>query len=111
MSKVGQIEKATQNRVVKLFKKQLGYSYLGNWEERSNNNNIEEELLRKYLSEKKGYSETLIKKAIYEITKTASDQSKSLYDVNKNVYSLLRYGVPVKEEAGQNKETIELIIN
>jgi len=109
MSKVGQIEKATQNRVVKLFKKQLGYSYLGNWEERSNNSNVEEELLRKYLSEKKGYSETLIKKAIYEITKSASDQSKSLYDVNKNVYSLLRYGVPVKEEAGQNKETIELI--
>lgn len=28
---VGQIEKATQARVVALFQQRLGYSYLGNW--------------------------------------------------------------------------------
>ena len=38
MSTVGQKERATQNRVVNLFR-QLGYTYLGNWETRDNNCN------------------------------------------------------------------------
>ena len=46
MSIVGQIEKETQERVVKLFREQLGYDYLGDWTEREGNRNIEEELLR-----------------------------------------------------------------
>ena len=33
MSDVGQRERATQNRVVRLFQEQLKYDYLGNWEE------------------------------------------------------------------------------
>ena len=109
MNEVGQIERLTQNRIVQLFIKQLGYTYLGNWEEREGNCNVEETLLRKYLSEKKQYSETLIAKAIFDFNKAASDQSKTLYDVNKEVYTLLRYGVPVKEEAGENTETVEII--
>ncbi len=108
MTTVGQIERITQNRVVELFRKELDYKYLGNWEEREDNSNIEEELLHKYLT-KKGYSQTLIKKAIYELTQTATNQSKSLYDVNKDVYTLLRYGVNVKEEAGENTQTVKLI--
>ena len=31
---VGQIERKTQQRVVKLFRDTLGYDYLGNWIER-----------------------------------------------------------------------------
>ena len=54
MSKVGQLERETQNRVVKLFQEQLGYTYLGNWEYRKGNRNIEEEHLRVYLVEQ-GY--------------------------------------------------------
>ena len=34
MSSVGQIEKKTQARVVKLFRDQLGYDYLGAWTDR-----------------------------------------------------------------------------
>jgi len=34
MSKVGQIERATQNRIVQLFQEQLQYNYLGNLEEK-----------------------------------------------------------------------------
>jgi hypothetical protein len=34
MSTVGQIEKKTQQRVVRLFREQLGYDYLGDWTER-----------------------------------------------------------------------------
>ena len=50
MSDVGQIERNTQNRVVKLFRERLEYDYLGNWEERENNSNIEEKYLRRFLN-------------------------------------------------------------
>ncbi len=65
MSKVGQLERETQNRVVKLFQEKLGYRYLGNWEDRDENSNIEEEILTAYL--KKKYSDNLISKALYEV--------------------------------------------
>ena len=45
MSNVGQIERKAQDRVVKLFRDQLGYEYLGNWEYREGNSNVEVELL------------------------------------------------------------------
>src|SRR2546423_785846 len=108
MSTVGQRERATQNRVVRLLQKQLGYQYLGNWEERQNNSNIEEFNLRTFLK-RQGYSDSLIGKALYELNKVAGDQTRSLYEINKAVYSLLRYGVPVKPEAGENTETVWLI--
>ena len=41
MSTVGQIERMTQARVVKLFRDTLGYDYLGDWEEREGNACIE----------------------------------------------------------------------
>ena len=108
MTTVGQIERITQNRVVELFQDQLGYRYLDNWKKRENNSNIEENILRQYLI-KKGYSQTLIDKAIYELTRAATNQSKSLYDINKEVYALLRYGVNVTEEVGKNTRTVKLI--
>ncbi len=36
MTTIGQIERATQSRIVKLFREQLGFDYLGDWEERLN---------------------------------------------------------------------------
>ena len=41
MSTVGQPERATQNRVIALFRKELGYRYLGDWTERDGNSHIE----------------------------------------------------------------------
>lgn len=41
---IGQKERKTQQRVVKLFREALGYRYLGNWEEREGNRNIKREL-------------------------------------------------------------------
>lgn len=108
MDNIGQIERITQNRVVKLFRDELGYTYLGNWEDRENNSNIEEGLLSAYLS-RKGYSQTQISKAIYELKTTANNFSHNLYTTNQNVYQLLRYGVKVKAEAGDNFETVHLI--
>ncbi|KAF5438215.1 type I restriction enzyme, R subunit [Candidatus Methanophagaceae archaeon] len=106
MTTVGQIERITQDRVVVLFQTHLGYEYLGNWEDRENNSNIEKKILHQYLL-KKGYSNILIVKAIYELNRAATNQSKSLYDLNKDVYTLLRYGV--KEEVGENTRTVKLI--
>lgn len=108
MTDVGQIERNTQNRVVKLFKEQLGYEYLGNWEYRSRNSNVEEKQLHKYLN-RQGYSKPLIDKAIFQLTKDAQTQAESLYDANKKVYEKLRYGVEVREEQGQMKETVKFI--
>ncbi|TVL98578.1 MAG: restriction endonuclease subunit R [Candidatus Brocadia sp. WS118] len=109
MSAVGQKERETQDRVIALFRDELDYTYLGNWEERPGNSNIEETLLRQYLREKKGYSDTLISKALYELAKAANNLNDGLYSANKRVYDLLRYGVKVKAEAGENYETVELI--
>ena len=89
MTTVGQIERLTQDRVVALFQTHLAYDYLGNWEDREINGNIETKILHQYLR-KRGYSKLLIIKAIHELTRTATNQSKSLYDLNKDVYSLLR---------------------
>jgi len=107
---VGQIERKTQDRIIKLFSEKdgLGYIYLGKWEERKDNSNIEEELLIIFLK-KKGYSEIQIKKALRDLKKSAVVQNKSLYDANKEVYSLLRYGIPVKEKKGEGKKTVWLI--
>ncbi|MDI6804660.1 MAG: HsdR family type I site-specific deoxyribonuclease [Bacteroidota bacterium] len=107
MADVGQIERSTQNRIVQLFN-QLGYRYLGNWEGRPNNSNIDEDTLKKYLI-KKGYGQTLINKALHELRTTANNYNESLYTNNKNVYQLLRYGVKVKAEVGENYETVHLI--
>jgi len=108
MTNVGQRERITQNRVVKLFQETLQYDYLGNWQDREGNSNIEEEYLTAYL-ERRGYSNTLIRRALYKLNKAAGDQSKSLYDVNKAVYGLLRYGAKVKPDAGENTDTVWLI--
>ena len=108
MSKPTDIERITQNRVVKLFQEELQYTYLGNWEERKGNSNIEEELLKTYLL-RKGYSEAQSKKAIFELKEVATNFNDSLYTTNKKVYKKLRYGVHVKVSAGENYETIKLI--
>ncbi len=49
MSTVGQIERKTQDHVVRLFQDRLGYAYLGNWADRVGNASIEASLLRQSL--------------------------------------------------------------
>ncbi|HCI81535.1 MAG TPA: hypothetical protein DHW02_17815, partial [Ktedonobacter sp.] len=79
-----------------------------NWQYRENNSNIEEEYLRPFLV-RQGYSETLITRAIEELRKVASDQARSLYDINRAVYDLLRYGVKMKPNVSANTQTVYLI--
>lgn len=105
---VGKSERATQNRVVKLLRDELGYRYLGNWEDRENNSNIDEKILSEYL-EKAGYSEAHISKAIYRLKLEANSASRGLYENNQAVYMLLRYGVNVQVDVSRPTENVNLI--
>ncbi len=108
MTDVGQVERNTQNRVVKLFADKLGYDYLGDWQDRRGNANVEEGYLRSFLK-KQGYKAKVIDKAVHELTKAACVQTEDLYDSNKAVYNMLRYGVSVKASVGENSETVHFI--
>ncbi len=101
-------ERATQNRVVALFKDQLEYIYLGNLEDKHDNSNIEAGLLRQYLAEQ-GYGTEQISKALDRLQTAAINHAQDLYHNNKDVYQLLRYGVPVRVEAGVPTDTVVLI--
>lgn len=109
MSTVGQIERITQNRVVKFFQEHLGYTYLGNWGDRQNNRNIETDLLTQWLQQQ-DTSNILVNKVLRQLDQAAAlGEGQNLYDPNKAVYRLLRYGVKDKEGAGQQNQTIWLI--
>ena len=79
---VGQIERKTQDRIVTLFRDKLEYTYLGNWEDREQNSNINEDLLRTYLKSTHKYSDKMIDKAITELKKITSNQILSLFEIN-----------------------------
>ena len=100
-------ERATQNRVIALFRDELKYDYLGDWTDRSNSN-IEEKLLTAYLL-KNCYTQEQINVALHKLRTEANNHSRNLYDNNQEVYKLLRYGAPVKIEAGKVTETVHLI--
>ena len=101
-------ERVTQDRVVDLFRHQLGYTYLGNWQDRPNNSNLEADLLEQYL-QRRGYQPAQISKALFILQGLAGSQGQTLYDNNKAFYQALYYGVDVKTEAGANTETVQLI--
>ena len=105
---IGQPERATQNRVIALFHDELGYRYLGDWNDRHGNGNIEEGLLSEWLSNG-GYTQAQVSTALYKLRTEADNHSRTLYGNNQAVYSLLRYGVPVKIEASKVTETVPLI--
>lgn len=104
---VGQREKATQDRIVKLFVQELGYTYLGDSSDRVNHN-IEEKYLTAFLA-RKNYSTQLISRALKDLKNAVGNQSVSLYDLNEQTYKKLRYGSKVSESAGQNKITVHFI--
>ena len=109
MSLVGQSERTTQNRIIQFFQDHLDYRYLGNWHDRPNNKNIEIELLSAWLL-KRGISEALVARTLRQLdTAAALGDGKKLYYANKDVYSLLRYGVKDKDAAGEQNQTVWLV--
>ncbi len=107
MPVIGQPERITQNRVIALFRDELKYRYLGDRADRDGNSNIEEELLTAWLS--KRHSQAQIGVALHKLRTEADNHNRTLYGNNQAVYNLLRYGVPVKIEAGKVTETVHLI--
>jgi type I restriction enzyme R subunit len=109
MSDVGQIERKAQDRVVKFFRESLDFGYLGNWEYREDNANVEAELLAQNLRAR-GYDDNLINKALDKLKRDASlGGGRDLYEANRDVYNLLRYGVKVRPGMGEQTETVWLI--
>lgn len=113
MSKIGEVERRTQQRIARLFVDELGYEHFGNLSE-GDNRNIIEGHLEHFLWAYQGYGEredgeNLMRRAIAEVVKVAGNTGMSLYDRNGAVYDLLRYGVKVKAEIGEQAETVWLI--
>lgn len=98
MSDLGKSERATQDRVIALFMDELGYRYLGDWSERPGNSTIEERVLGAYLTGP-GYTPDQIGRAIDRWRVAADHPTRGLHGNNREVYSHLRYGVPVKLSA------------
>lgn len=106
---IGSKEYITQKRLLKLFEKQLSYTYLDDWTERENNSNIEEEYLRKFLVKTKLYTAAEINSAINQLKREAGNINAGLYHANKAVYNLLRYGINVYGDASENKKYVHII--
>ena len=105
MPHIDQIEKATQNRVIQFFVDKLHYTYLGDLHD-SENSNIMQERLYAYLTDKGGYSDKLARRAIDKLVLSAGNFQHGLYDANKEVYRLIKYGAKVAEEAGEAPKTV-----
>lgn len=109
MSGVGQRERQTQQQVLRFFRDELGYRYLGDWKHRDGNRNIEEDLVRDWLA-RQGHEEPVINRALRELDQAAAiSGSKTLYDANRAVYEKLRYGVHVKPSVQEQTATVWLI--
>ena len=105
---IGAKERVTQNRLIGLFRRVLKYAYLGNWEKREGNSNVEEEYLSAYLA-RRGYTDKEIRSAIVKLKQVASSLGGGLFNANKEVYTLLRYGVNVQAEVTEKRKMVHLI--
>ncbi|MBR3482321.1 MAG: type I restriction endonuclease subunit R, partial [Neisseriaceae bacterium] len=109
---IANYEKTTQNKVLEILSQELGYTYLGDWQNRENAN-IEKEYLQKFLKKQK-YSDELISKAINHLEASAklgagNNFSDKLYTSNKEVYSLLRYGVSFQIEGENVSQRVQFV--
>ena len=108
-SHIGEPERPVQNRLLALFKEKLKYEYLGNYEYRTCNRNIERKFLFDYLMSTKKWSKDEAKRAITKLEKEAYCTLQNMQEKNEKVYSLLRYGVNVSPDVGTKKITVNLI--
>jgi type I restriction enzyme, R subunit len=108
MSSINKPERATQDRVIRLFTDVLQYRYLGDWSDREGNHCVEEALLTDHLA-RCGYSPAHISAALHKLRSEALLHGRTLYAANQAVYQLLRYGVSVRVEAGADTETVHLV--
>ena len=108
MDSIGKSERATQNRVIALFRDELRYRYLGDWSERPDNRNIDDALLTDWLAQR-GCTAAQIAIVLHKLHTEADNPQRGMYANNHAVYQLLRYGVPVQAEVGRPTEQVHLI--
>ncbi|MDR3048761.1 MAG: HsdR family type I site-specific deoxyribonuclease, partial [Elusimicrobiota bacterium] len=108
-TEIGAKEIRTQERLLKLFIDKLGYNYIGNWEDRQDNSNIEEKILRQYLVKLQKYSSFQINNAINKFRNAALNLNAGIMAANEEVYEKLRYGVTVDKDISKNKSKVFLI--
>lgn len=108
MTDIGQIERKSQNRIIRFFQEELGYDYLGNWGSRKHNSNVEAELLHRHLR-KQGYKNELAQMAIDKLSRAAKSEAADLYETNKQIYEILRYGTSIKLAKGKNAQSVQFI--
>ncbi len=86
---------------------ELGYVNLGNLKGKKNSP-VKEDLLRKNLKER-GYSDDVIERAVKELVISTKDQVNSLYQINREVYTLLRYGLQGVKDSQNKRITVHYI--
>jgi len=106
------LERKVQNKVLHWLTDEekdggLGYEYLGDFSDQDNTP-IKEDLLKENL-DKRGYTKEQISRAITELVAKASNQADSLYKINMDVYSLLRYGLQGVKDDVRNRQTVHYI--
>ena len=102
-------EKKLQHRILHWLVDDLGYTYLGNLED-IDNTPVKEELLKANLK-KRGYTDDQIKTAISELVGKVNNQSDSLYQINRSVYSLLRYGRQGAKDVHGHRQTVHYLLS
>jgi type I restriction enzyme R subunit len=109
MAKINEAERKTQDRVLALFrdKAALNYEYFGNLHHQINTNIITEKLTAFLI--RHGYSASLSAKAVDTLVREAGNLQQGLYKANQDVYSRLKYGVPVRENPGEPDKTVYFI--
>lgn len=100
-------ERTVQNKVISWLVNELGYKYLGNLANAENKPIIKNLLVENL--KRRGYEEKVITVAVNEISNIAENQADSLFDNNKKIYSLLRYGKMGVENSERRKITVNYI--
>lgn len=102
MSVVVSSEFHAQKRLIKdCLINDLGYQYLGNLHDQSNRP-VNDDHLEQYLYSR-GYPRIAVVKAVKELKDLTEDRVSSLYELNKKIYSLLRYGITYREPGQKDK--------
>ena len=105
---IGKFERATQDRILALFADTLGYRYLGDWQKRDDNTNIEQGLLHDCLR-KRGYADAVAHSAIRQLKDIANSPQLTPYKRNIEVYRLLRYSAKVRPSASEPHINVDFI--
>lgn len=115
MSTIGEAERKAQSRVIDLLSRHqtdtpggLGWRYLGDWQKRDGNANIEEDLLRPWLLSR-GSAPGIVAQAITLLKREARMEGTKLYEANQSFYEMLRYGLAVVPGPGEAPVTVKFI--